>query len=99
MRPLCADYWADRSTSAVPSIDGEWFDVEGKVASQHGAKSWIVEPAARRGPILVERLHRPTSSRSAVLSRLLGVRRVVDPDDPDALIAATGGSTEIFGTD
>lgn len=95
VRPLCADYWLDRGTAAVPSADGEWFDLEGTVASQHGAKSWVVQPAGG-GPILVRT---PSPSETLPLGRsvrLLGVRRVVDPDDPGALIAAMGAGTETF---
>jgi hypothetical protein len=96
VRPLCADYWADPATAAVPSADGEWFDVEGTVAGQHGAKSWFVQLDGGRGSILV-RMASPSETLPLGRSvRLLGVRRVVDPDDPDALIAAMGASTETF---
>jgi hypothetical protein len=96
VRPLCADYWDHRSATRVPSTDGEWFDLEGTVASQHGAKSWVVESAGGHGPILVRT---PSTSETLPLGRsvrLLGVRRVIDPDEPDALIAAIGGGTETF---
>jgi PD-(D/E)XK nuclease superfamily len=96
VRPLCAVYWADRSVAAVPSNDGEWFDLEGTVASRHGAKSWIVGLAGGRGTILVRT---PSPSEMLPLGkaiRVLRVRRVVDPDEPGALIAAMGGSTETF---
>lgn len=96
VRPLCADYWEDRAKAAVPSTDGEWFDLEGTVVDQHGAKSWDVQLEGGRGPILVR-----TPSQSDTLPigrsvRVLKVRRVVDPDDPDALIAAMWAGTETF---
>ena len=96
VRQLCADYWDHRSAAPVPSTEGEWFDLEGTVASQHGAKSWVVESAGGHGPILIRT---PSTSETLPLDRsvrLLGVRRVIDPDEPDALIAATGGGTETF---
>lgn len=96
VRPLCADYWDDRSAARVPSTDGEWFDLEGAVASQHGAKSWVVDSAGGHGPILVRT---PSTSETLPLGRsvrLLGVRRVIDPDEPEALIAAMGVGTETF---
>lgn len=96
VRPLCADYWDHYSTEPIPSSDGEWFDLEGRVTSQHGAKSWVVEATSGHGPILVRT---PSTFETLPLDRsvrLLGVRRVIDPDDPDALIAAMGASTETF---
>jgi hypothetical protein len=96
VRPLCAEYWVHCSMEPLDTADGEWFDLEGKVARQHGAKSWILEPSGREDPVLIR-----TSSTSETLPlgravRLLGVRRVIDPGEPDALIVAMGISTETF---
>lgn len=96
VRALCADYWAERSTAPLPAADGESFDLEGTVVGQHGAKSWEVELAGTRARILVR-----TSLVSEMLPlgrcvRLLGVRRVVDTDEPEAVIAAAGSRTETF---
>jgi len=96
VRPLCANYWADLATAAVPSTDGEWFDLQGTVVNQNGVKSWIVELEGGHGSILVRT---PSPSDSLPLGkslRLLGVRRVIDPENPDSLIAAMGTRTETF---
>jgi RecB family exonuclease len=96
VRPLCHDYWVDRAAAVVPETEGTWFDLEGLVASQHGPKSWIVQPEGKRRQVLI-RTPSPTDTLPLGKSlRFVGVRRVIDPDDPDAVIAAIGVGTETY---
>jgi hypothetical protein len=96
VRQLCDDYWATVAPDPAGLGDGTWFDLEATVVDQHGAKSWRVRESRGRGEVLVRT---PTPSSTLPLGRkvrLVGVRRVVDSDQPDSLIAALGGMSEIF---
>ncbi|MEU4603495.1 PD-(D/E)XK nuclease family protein [Kribbella sp. NPDC023972] len=97
VRHLCEDYWTSEAADPASVTAGAWFDLEGTVTAQQGIKSWRIESEAGVYPPLL--LRTPAPSVSLPLGariRLLGVRKVTDPDDPSALIGALTSTSEIY---
>ena len=95
VRHLCGDYWEQVPPlpSSVPA--GEWFDLEGTVLRQNGVKSWIVESTS--GEEILVRTPNPSSKLPVGQRiRVLGVRKVEDPDRPQLVIAALGSGSEAY---
>lgn len=96
VRHFCDDYW-DQVVPPPASVPAqEWFDIEGTVTRQDGVKSWIVESKQGGDEVLVRS---PIPSRTLPVGhrvRLLGVRRVEDPDKSEVIIAALGGASETY---
>lgn len=100
VRQLCAEYWQEVVPDPVTVAPKQWFDLEGTVLRRNGAKSWVIEAAHGGGAEVLVRT--PSPSETLPLGRtvrLLGVRRVGDPDEPDKLIAALGSTSEQFVLD
>lgn len=94
VRGLCDAYWAMRVPRTADVVHGVWYELSGTVVRAHGAKSWVLREAHSDAEILIRT---PTPSLTLPLGRavrILGARRVVDPDEEDALIAAFGTTSE-----
>ena len=92
VRQLCDDYWMGLADSA--SAAGEWFDFEGTVVQQNGARSWLLATTAE--PVLF--LRTPSEAVSFGVGdrlRLLGLRR--EEDEEVALpVAVLTSASEVF---
>ena len=79
--------------------EGTWYDLTGTVVREHGVKSFVLQEAKTNAEVLVRT---PTPSYAVPMDRdirILGARRVVDPDDEEALIAAVASVSEILVVD
>ena len=96
VRGLCDAYWERGASSTVDVVDGGWYDVEGTVLREHGVKSWVLRER-RTGSDLLVRTPRPSFTLPVgERVRILGVKRTIDPDEADALIASVTSSSEIL---
>jgi hypothetical protein len=96
VRSICATYWLDITPDPATLADGTWFDFEGVVGQQNGAKSWWMLDSSTHKPAL---LLRSTSPAQKLVSgqriRLLGLRRDDDPED-NAVVASLTTNSEVF---
>lgn len=96
VRGLCDAYW---STGAAPTAgvpDGAWYDLTGTVIREHGVKSFVLREGRTGSDVLVRT---PTPAFALPLGsdiRILGARRVVDPDEEESLIAALTSTSEVL---
>jgi hypothetical protein len=92
VRQLCDDYWMGLADPAGAA--GEWFDFEGTVVQQNGARSWLLATTAE--PVLF--LRTPSEAVSFGVGdrlRLLGLRR--EEDEEVALpVAVLTNASEVF---
>ncbi|EXJ52039.1 PD-(D/E)XK nuclease family protein [Microbacterium sp. MRS-1] len=96
VRGLCDAYWEGGASNTVDVVDGGWYDVEGTVLREHGVKSWVLRER-RTGSDLLVRTPRPSFTLPVGEQvRILGVKRTIDPDEADALIASANSSSEIL---
>jgi hypothetical protein len=96
VRQLCPEYWEQlvRSPDQVPP--GQWFDYEGVVAEQNGARSWSMSSRRTGRPELLLRTLSPsTDLRRGDRVRALGLRRDEDPES-DVMVGAMTGNSELF---
>lgn len=96
VRHLCGDYWEEIVPPPTSVPARQWFDIEGTVVCQNGVKSWVVESEQGGDEVLVR-----TPSPSSTLPvgqriRVLGVRKVENPDNPELVIAALGSRSETY---
>jgi hypothetical protein len=97
VRQLCTEYWREVVPDPAAVAPKEWFDLEGTVLRQNGIKSWVVEAARGGGAEVLVRTQSPSETLPLGRTvRLLGVRRLGDPDEPDKLIATLGSTSEKF---
>lgn len=96
VRGLCDPYWDARAARTVEISDGGWYDITGTVLREHGVKSFVMAEA-RTGSHILVRTPSPVFTPPLGSSiRILGVRRVVDPDDDGSLIAALSSTSEVL---
>lgn len=96
VRQMCGEYWRHVAPPPASVPPHEWFDIEGTVLRQNGIKSWVVEAAQGGTEVLVRT---PSPSNTLPVGqrvRVLGVRRVEDPDRPELVIATLGSGSETF---
>lgn len=99
VRGLCDTYWAAGTTATAKVPEGAWYDLAGTVVREHGVKSFVLQEAKTNAEVL---LRTPTPSYAVPMDReirILGARRVVDPDEEEALIAAVASVSEILVVD
>lgn len=95
VRALCDTYWTAGTSATAEVAEGSWYDLAGTVLREHGVKSFLLREARTNAEVLVR-----TPSPSYALPtggdiRVLGARRVVDPDEEDVLIAALASVSEL----
>lgn len=96
VRGLCEAYWAAGAARTAQVPDGSWYDLTGTVIREHGVKSFILREGKSGTDILVRT---PTPAFTLPLGsdvRILGARRVVDPDETTSLIAALTSTSEVL---
>lgn len=99
VRGLCDTYLASGTTATAKVSEGAWYDLAGTVVREHGVKSFVLQEARTNAEVLVRT---PTPSYAVPIGRdirILGARRVVDPDEEEALIAAVASVSEILVVD
>lgn len=99
VRGLCDSYWATGNAATATVAAGTWYDLAGTVVREHGVKSFVLKEARTNAEVLVRT---PTPSYAVPMDRdirILGVRREVDPDEEEALIAAVASVSEILELD
>ncbi|MEI2825786.1 MAG: PD-(D/E)XK nuclease family protein [Dermatophilaceae bacterium] len=99
VRGLCDSYWATSATVTATAAEETWYDLAGTVVREHGVKSFVLREARTNTEVLVRT---PTPSYAVPMDRdirILGARRVADPDEKEALIAAVASVSEILVLD
>lgn len=96
VRGLCDAYWEGGAPNTVDVVDGGWYDVEGTVLREHGVKSWVLRERRTGSDLLVRTPHPSFTLPVGEQVRILGVKRTIDPDEVDALIASVNSSSEIL---
>ncbi|MBK9474656.1 MAG: PD-(D/E)XK nuclease family protein [Tetrasphaera sp.] len=99
VRGLCDTYWSTGTTATAEVSEETWYDLAGTVVREHGVKSFVLQEAKTNAEVLVRT---PTPSYAVPMDRdirILGARRVIDPDEEDALIAAVASVSEILVVD
>jgi len=96
VRQLCDDYWSRMVPDPATLADGTWFDYQGVVGLQNGARSWWM---LREGSGQKQLLLRTTATAPALSIglriRALGLRLDEDPE-VDATVAVMTGWSEVF---
>lgn len=96
VRGLCDAYWERGTSITADVVDGGWYDVEGTVLREHGVKSWVLREGRTGSDLLLRTPHASFTLPIGEQVRILGVRRTIDPDEADALIASLNTSSEIL---
>lgn len=95
VRGLCDPYWSTGAAPTAEVSDGTWYDLTGTVMREHGVKSFVLREGRTGSDVLVRT---PTPAFALPLGsdiRILGARRVVDPDE-ESLIAALTSTSEVL---
>lgn len=96
VRGLCDPYSSTGAPSTADVSDGTWYDLTGTVMREHGVKSFVLREGRTGSDVLVRT---PTPAFALPLGsdiRILGARRVVDPDEEESLIAALTSTSEVL---
>lgn len=96
VRGLCGSYWSRGAPRTAEVSDGTWYDLAGTVVREHGVKSFVLREGGTGSDVLVRT---PTPAIALPLGsgiRILGARRVIDPEDEEALIAALTSASEVL---
>lgn len=96
VRGLCDIYWASEAATTAEVADGAWYDLAGEVVREHGVKSYVLREGRTSSDVLVRT---PTPSLRLPVGRhirILGARRVIDPDEEGSLIAALTRTSEVL---
>lgn len=95
VRGLCGPYWSGAARTVEVS-DGTRYDLAGIVIREHGVKSFVLRESRTGAEVLVRT---PTPAITLPLGksiRILGARRMIDPDEEESLIAAFTTSSEVL---
>lgn len=96
VRGLCDAYWTDVAPNTSDVADGGWYDLHGTVVREHGVKSWVLRETGSGRELL---LRTPNSSFMLTADedvRILGVKRTIDPDEEETLIASVTTVSEVL---
>ncbi|WP_246117564.1 PD-(D/E)XK nuclease family protein [Cellulomonas composti] len=96
VRGVCDAYWTTGLKATADVAEGTWYDLAGTVLRNHGVRSIVLLESLTNAEVLVRT---PTPSYAVPVERnvrVLGARRVVDPDDPDSLVAALTSVSEVL---
>lgn len=80
VRHLCDAYWTSIPPAVPMATTEEWFDFEGRVLAPHGNRSWFFECNDATAQVLVRTAEPNVAFPLGGRVRLLGVRRIIDPD-------------------
>jgi hypothetical protein len=96
VRQLCTEYWEQivPAPCAVPA--GAWFDYEGVVGGQNGARSWwMLSKRTGRRDLLLRTISTAPALTAGSRIRVLGLRLDDDPD-VDGIVGAMTVTSEVF---
>jgi hypothetical protein len=97
VRQLCEDYWAKLSltpTTGGSTGEPQWFDLEGTVAGQNGARSWLVTCEGDQSTTLLRTPSEETTFRVGDRVRFLNLLR---GNDPEAIpVGSMTQASEVF---
>lgn len=97
VRHLCDAYWPTVPPSASSMPTDQWFDFEGRIVRQNGAKSWFAQTVSEPSvEVLIRTVEANVPFQIGRRVRLLGVRRSTDPDAPDRLVISMVGTSEWY---
>lgn len=96
VRGLCDPYWSTGAARTAEVSGGAWYDLTGTVVREHGVKSFVLREGRTGSDVLVRMpapaLALPVGSEV----RILGARRVVDPDEEASLVGAMTSTSEVL---
>ncbi len=101
VRQLCSEYWTDLDRGLSDSGTGsnsDWFDFEGTVTSQNGARSWLVSTDTDHPSLLLRTSSETVPFQVGERIRLLNLHREADPESALPIGAMTHVS-EVFALD
>lgn len=96
VRGLCDPYWSAGTSRTAEVLEGAWYDLAGTVVREHGVKSFVLREDRTGNEVLVRT---PTPAFALPLGmdvRILGARRVVDPEEEESLITALTSTSEVL---
>lgn len=95
VRSICPAYWRTMLQDPASIAPGAWFDIEGVVGDQNGAKSWWLLDTSGSRRVLLLRITSRASFAQGQRLRLLGIRRDHDPEI-DGIVATLTMNSETF---
>jgi len=96
VRSLCDTYWATMLQDPSATLPGTWFDFEGVVGAQNGAKSWwMLDPSSSEPALLLRTASAQVSFAEGQRLRFVGIRLDADPE-VEAVVATLATSSELF---
>jgi hypothetical protein len=96
VRQLCAEYWTGLQPTPVGgTAETDWFDFEGTVSKQNGARSWLLAANADDASFLLRTSSETVPFKVGEHLRLLNLRREEDPEGSLPIGTLTQAS-EIF---
>jgi hypothetical protein len=96
VRGVCSLYWATMTQDPLDVAPASWFDFEGVVGTQNGAKSWwLLDRSGARRVLLLRIASGQVSLVQGQRLRLLGIRRDDDPE-VDGIVATLTATSERF---
>jgi len=101
VRQLCSEYWTELNhglSDVAAGSEQDWFDFQGTVTSQNGARSWLVGTDADKPALLLRTSSEAVPFKIGDQIRLLNLRREVDPESAQPIGSMTHVS-EVFALD
>ena len=95
VRQLCPEYWTDLDHELSNVEVGSWFDFEGAVTSQNGARSWLVNTGTGPPQLLLRTSSEAVPFQVGDQVRLLNLHRDADPESTQPIGTMTNVS-EVF---
>ncbi|NYD68709.1 hypothetical protein BJ972_003228 [Agromyces atrinae] len=95
VRSICPAYWDSMNHDPTSVAPNSWFDFEGIVGDQNGAKSWWLLDRFGSRRVLLLRIASGAELAQGQRLRLLGIRRDHDPG-VDGIVATLTTTSESF---
>jgi hypothetical protein len=92
VRQMCDDYWQTIAPDPIQVPIGDWFDVEGTIAENLGARSWLLTTRGSGSGIVLRTPAPRDDIQVGDRLRVLGVRRDAEPDSHSAEAVMTVSS-------
>ena len=95
VRHLCDTYWPSIPPKPTEATTEKWFDFEGRTLRPQGNRSWFLETDDGT-QVLVRTVESNVPFPAGDRVRLLGVRRIIDPDKDASLVIAMVSTSEWY---